>query len=86
MQQISDLYSGKRCIWGWIKQLKKLDLYEEEKIQRKIETKQRRPHGGWVVGVVCSGGGDLAWPVAGGGGPAGLVVAEQLMGRWSRQC
>jgi len=42
------------------KQLKKPDLYEEEKIQRKIETEQRRPYGGWVVGVVCGGGGDFA--------------------------
>jgi hypothetical protein len=44
-------------------QLKKPYLYEEEKIQRKIETKQRRPYGGWVVGVVCGGGGDSAWLV-----------------------
>jgi hypothetical protein len=65
------------------KQLKKPDLYEEEKIQRKIETKQRRPYGGWVVGG--GGGGDLARLVAGGGGPAGLVVAERSMGRWSRR-
>jgi hypothetical protein len=82
MQQISDLYSRKRWRWEWIKQLKKADLYEEEKIERKIETKMRRPYGGWVVGVVCGGGGgDSAWLVGGGCGPAGLVVAERSMGR-----
>jgi hypothetical protein len=42
------------------KQFKKPDLYEEEKIERKIETKKRRPYGGWVVGVLFNGG-DSAW-------------------------
>jgi hypothetical protein len=45
--------------------LKTPDLHEEEKIQRKIETKQRRLYNGWVVRVVD-----------GGGGSAGLVVAD----------
>jgi hypothetical protein len=54
--------------------LKKPDLHEEEKIQRKIETKQRRLYNGWVVRVVD-----------GGGDSAGLVVAEQSMSRWSRR-
>jgi hypothetical protein len=44
-----------------IKQLKKSDLYEGENIRRKIETKQRRPYGGWVVGVVCGGGGSAEY-------------------------
>jgi hypothetical protein len=69
------------------KQLKKPDLYEEEKIQRKIKTQQRRSYGGWVVRVVCGsgGGGDSAWLVTGSGGPAGIVVAERSMGHWSRR-